>query len=78
MKTMERTWINMARYTSPPIGKGRMIEARTDPGDGEGVRPGIWIRIAYDDGHEYAGRLTRLTEEISELMDSMPLDEEEE
>ena len=40
--------------------------------------PGIWIRIAYDDGHEYAGRLTRLTEEISELMDSMPLDEEEE
>ena len=53
---MERTWINMARYTSPPIGKGRMIEARMEPA-------GLWIHMTYDDGHEYAGWLTRLDEE---------------
>ena len=53
---MERTWINMARYTSPPIGKGRMIEARMEPA-------GLWIHMTYDDGHEYAGWLPRLDEE---------------
>ena len=61
----ERKWINFARYSSPPIGKGRMLEATMDAGDGESA-PGIWIRMSYDDGHEYAGWLVRQVDEEEE------------
>ena len=58
MKSQTRKWINFARYTSPPIGKARCLEAVIDEGGGDAEK-GIYLRIMYDDGHEYEGWLTR-------------------
>ena len=75
MKSPARKWINFARYTSPPIGKARCLEAVTDF-DHEGDR-GIWLRISYDDGHEYAGWLTQKIATDMPLHDSQEEGEEE-
>ena len=68
MKSQTRKWINFARYTSPPIGKARCLEAVIYPGHereirGVAVEKSIYLRILYDDGHEYEGYLTRIQEE---------------
>ena len=43
----------------------RMLETTFDEGNGENA-PGIWIRMSYDDGHEYAGWLVRQVDEEEE------------
>ena len=63
----QRTWINFARYSSPPIGKARQLEVTIDPGDPNYRTPaGIWMKILMDDGHEYEGWLKQVMEDEEE------------
>ena len=58
----QRTWINFARYSSPPIGKARQMEAIIE-GDNLG---GIWLRFLFDDGCVYEGWVNRVKEDEEE------------
>jgi len=46
-----KNWINFAKYSSPPIGKGRIIECKLDEDAGE-----LLIDMTLD-GVQFAGKI---------------------
>lgn len=52
-----RQWINFARYSSPPIGKGRILHCETQ-NDNDALMMDMTL-----DGVRYIGTLYKLTEE---------------
>lgn len=62
-KMTGRSWINFARYSSPPIGKARCLYAVHDNSDDT---EGVFLHIKYDDGYEYEGWLKRIHKEAEE------------
>jgi len=56
MKSEPRKWINFARYTNPPIGKGRIVECQDVDGD-------LYLSITLD-GQQYEGILAHTIDPI--------------